>query len=228
MQYWEFNSDCAIVFCRIKASKKIVELEWTQSVDIIKASFGHTLLSIRSFYSRPWICSWFTLLTVPPFIGYWQIPGGALSPGATFRANARGCPGRGMVAARIDPCTRLEPVTIRLLAQHPSNWATRSSCALSFVFLGDYGVPKPWYFPFLKSYWYSRTSKRLNSPRSAGPNQSENSQPYRMLGEQVNLLNSYFALIQANSVVNFGRVENTANSIHLQTPRDQLLRSLFF
>lgn len=28
-----------------------------------------------------------------------------------------------------------------------------------FLFLGQYGIPRPWYFPFTKSYWFGEESQ---------------------------------------------------------------------
>ncbi|CAB3992561.1 ATP-binding cassette sub-family A member 1-like [Paramuricea clavata] len=44
------------------------------------------------------------------------------------------------------------------------------------VFPGQYGVPKPWYFPFMRSYWCSSRTKRIHG--------NHDTQVYRVLGEQ--------------------------------------------
>lgn len=53
--------------------------------------------------------------------------------------------------------------------------------AMHFV-SGDYGVPKPWYFMFTKSYWCSSQNRKH---RSVGVHGDHSTQVYRVLGDQV-------------------------------------------
>ena len=34
-----------------------------------------------------------------------------------------------------------------------TNLTKRHFCSYCVYFLGQYGIPRPWYFPFQKSYW---------------------------------------------------------------------------
>ena len=56
-----------------------------------------------------------------------------------------------------------------------------SLCPLT-VSTGVYGVPKPWYFPFMKSYWCS-SKPRTNTISSSEMN--SHTQGYRQLGGEV-------------------------------------------
>ena len=47
--------------------------------------------------------------------------------------------------------------------------------------LGAYGVPKPWYFPLLRSYWWPLTKRH----RSVGMHGNHDTQLYSVLGSQV-------------------------------------------
>lgn len=55
------------------------------------------------------------------------------------------------------------------------------SFLLLYVYTGDYGVPKPWYFPFMKSYWFP-AKYRI---RSIGTHGNNDTQVYIALSQQV-------------------------------------------
>lgn len=46
---------------------------------------------------------------------------------------------------------------------------------LSVAHLGQYGIPRPWYFPFTKSYWFGEESEKRQYCHSdqKGPSEGE-------------------------------------------------------
>ncbi|XP_076264015.1 ATP binding cassette subfamily A member 3 isoform X2 [Rhynchophorus ferrugineus] len=62
------------------------------------------------------------------------------------------------------------------------------------IFPGDYGIPQPWYFPFLKSYWCGKNYIAVEDLNPSSPNSSEffESEPNLNVGIQIKNLRKVF------------------------------------